>query len=62
MLHDNADPHTTAAMQDLIATSGWEQFSHPPYSPDLAPSDFHMFLHLKTFFDGRWFYDNSKVK
>ena len=20
---------------------------HPPYSPDLAPGDFHLFLHLK---------------
>jgi hypothetical protein len=40
MLHDNARPHTAAATQDLIAKFGWEQFDHPPYSPDLAPSDF----------------------
>jgi hypothetical protein len=33
----------------------------PPYSPDLAPSDFHVFLHLKTFLDSRWFHDD-KVK
>ena len=27
--------------------SGWEQFDlpHPAFSPDLAPSDFHLFLH-----------------
>jgi hypothetical protein len=37
-------------MQDLFAKFGWEQFDYPPYSPDLAPSDFHMFLHLKSFF------------
>jgi hypothetical protein len=49
MLHNNARPHTTAATQDLIATFGWEHFNHPPYGPDLAPSDFHMFLHQKTF-------------
>jgi histone-lysine N-methyltransferase SETMAR len=55
MLHDNARPHTAAAMQDLIATFGWEQFNHPPYSPELAPSDFHVFLHLKTFLGGRRF-------
>jgi histone-lysine N-methyltransferase SETMAR len=30
MHHDNARPHTAAAMQDLIATFGWEQFNHPP--------------------------------
>jgi hypothetical protein len=49
MLHDNAHPHTATAMQNLIVTFGWEQFDHPPYNPDLAPSDFHVFLHLKTF-------------
>ena len=26
----------------------WEVFNHhPPYSPNLAPSDFYLFLHLK---------------
>jgi hypothetical protein len=48
MLHDNARPHTAATMQDLIAALGWEQFNHPPYSPDFAPSDFYVFLHVKT--------------
>jgi hypothetical protein len=45
MVHDNARPHTAAATQDLMVTFGWEQFDHPPYSPDLAPSDFHVLLH-----------------
>jgi hypothetical protein len=61
MLHNNAHPHTATATEDLIATFGWEQFNHQPYSPDLAPSDFHVFLHLKTFLGGQWFYDD-KVK
>jgi hypothetical protein len=60
MLHDNARLHTAAATQDLIVTFGWEQFILPPYSPDLAPSDFHVFLHLKTFHGGQWFHNNSK--
>jgi hypothetical protein len=59
MLHDNARSHTAAAAtQDLIGTFGWEQFDHPPYSPDFVPSDFHVFLHLKTFLGGRRFHDN----
>jgi histone-lysine N-methyltransferase SETMAR len=45
-----------------MATFGWERFNHPPYSPDLAPSDFHMFLHLKTFLGGRRFHDDNEVK
>jgi hypothetical protein len=59
MLHDNARPHTAAAKQDLIATLGWEQLDHPPYSPDLAPRDFHVFLHPKTFLGGRRFHDDN---
>jgi histone-lysine N-methyltransferase SETMAR len=33
-----------------------------PYSPDLGPSDFHVFLHLKTFLGGRRFHDKNEVK
>ena len=62
MIHDNARPHTAAATQNLITTFGWEQFDHPPYNPDLAPSDFHLFLHLKSFLAGRRFHDDSEVK
>jgi histone-lysine N-methyltransferase SETMAR len=38
-----------------MAKFGWEQFSHPPYSPDLVPSDFYVFLHVKTILGGQWF-------
>jgi len=62
MIHGNTRSHTAAAMQNLITTFGWEQFDHPPYSPDLAPSDFHLFLHLKSFLAGRRFHDDSEVK
>jgi histone-lysine N-methyltransferase SETMAR len=34
----------------------------PPYSPDLAPSDFHVFLHLKTFLGGLRFHNDNEVK
>ena len=35
---------------------------HPPYSPDLAPSDFHLFLHLKKFLGGKQFDDDDDLK
>jgi len=60
MIHDNAHPHTAAAMQNLITIFGWKQFEHPPYSPDLAPN-FHLFLHLKSFLAGQRFH-NDEVK
>jgi histone-lysine N-methyltransferase SETMAR len=59
MLHDNSRPHTAAETQDLIETFGWEQFYHPPYSSDLAPRDFPVFLHLETFLRGRRFHDDE---
>jgi hypothetical protein len=59
MLHDNARPHAAAAAtHDLIATFGWGQ--HALCNPDLAPSDFHVFLHLKTFLGGWRFHDVGK--
>jgi transposase len=29
--------------------NGWELLFHPPYSPDLAPSDYHLFGPLKDY-------------
>jgi len=43
LLHDNARPHSVAQTQDLITSFKLEQMDHPPYSPDLAPSDYHLF-------------------
>jgi hypothetical protein len=33
-----------------------------PYNPDSPPSDFHVSLNLKTFLDGRRFYDDNESK
>ncbi|GFU97887.1 mariner Mos1 transposase [Trichonephila clavipes] len=51
-LHDNARPHTANVTKNLLRGFGWDVLDHPPYSPDLAPSDFHLFLHLKSFLAG----------
>ena len=45
----------------LRVTSIFELLSHPPYSPDLAPSDFHLFRHLKDSLSGRAFEDANAV-
>ena len=44
---DNARPHTARATIDALETLKFEVLSHPSYSTDLAPSDFHFFPHLK---------------
>ena len=38
------------------------ELDHPPYSPDLTPSDFHLFLHLKEYLDGKNFDDDDEVQ
>ena len=45
--------------KNLITTFGREQLDHPPYSPDLAPGDCHLFLNLKSFVAGWWFHDDD---
>ena len=48
MLHqDNAPVHTSRVAKDAVRECGYELLPHPPYSPDPAPSDFHLFPRLK---------------
>ena len=49
LLHDNVRPHVASAVHRELETLGWTTVPHPPYSPDLAPSDYHLFRSLKNF-------------
>ncbi|GFV48824.1 histone-lysine N-methyltransferase SETMAR [Trichonephila clavipes] len=62
LLHDNSRPHTANRTQDLITCFGWEHLDHPPYSPDLAPSDCHLFMHLKKHLVGQRNSDDDEAK
>jgi len=46
-LHDNAPAHRKLATQKKLAYLGFQCLEHPPYSQDLAPSDYHLFPGLK---------------
>jgi len=48
LLHDNACPHTAHITINTIRQLNWEVLEHPAFSPDLAPSDFHLFGPLKN--------------
>jgi transposase len=48
--HDNARHHTSEATRDAIQHLDFSVLPHPLYSPDLAPSDFHLFPKLKEHF------------
>jgi len=40
---------------------GFQCLDHPPYSPDLAPSDYHLFPGLKKQLKGRHFSSDAEV-
>ncbi|GFO01287.1 histone-lysine N-methyltransferase SETMAR [Plakobranchus ocellatus] len=53
--HDNAIPHSANLTQQWLQRYGWEILPHPAHSPDLAPSDFHLFGPLKRHLGGMAF-------
>jgi len=60
LLHGNAPVHMSRVAQAIVKDIGFEQLSYPPYSPDLAPSDFYLFRHLKQHLRGMRFFDDDK--
>ena len=46
-LHETAPAHRALATQKKLAYLGFHCLDHPPYSLDLAPSDYHLFPLLK---------------
>lgn len=55
LLHDNAPIHTSRKTQETLTNAGFVQLDHPPYSPDLAPSDFWLYNRLKKHMRGKNF-------
>ncbi|KOC71043.1 Histone-lysine N-methyltransferase SETMAR [Habropoda laboriosa] len=48
LLH-NARPHVSQIIVQKLDELGYETLPRPPYSPDLSPTDYHLFNHLKNF-------------
>lgn len=49
---DNAKPHTARHTTQYIESHGMKKAPHPPYSPDIAPSDFFLFGYTKDKLQG----------
>jgi len=46
LLHNNGRPRTAWQTTALLQQFRWDIMDHTPYSPDLAPRDYHLFLTL----------------
>ncbi|EFN76526.1 Histone-lysine N-methyltransferase SETMAR, partial [Harpegnathos saltator] len=53
--HDNARPHVSKKTLRKLKSLKWDVLTHPPYSPDIAPSDYHLFRSLQNYLNGKNF-------
>ncbi|UYV82817.1 hypothetical protein LAZ67_22000970 [Cordylochernes scorpioides] len=60
--HDNALAHTALKISKFLQDYSTSVFPQPPYSPDLAPSDFFLFGKLKKKLKGRKFQSIEEIK
>jgi histone-lysine N-methyltransferase SETMAR len=63
LLHGNVRPHTSTAarIRALLEHFNWELSDHPPYSPDLPPSDYRLFTYLKNWLGSQCFNSNEEL-
>ena len=53
---------TSKIKRQKLEEFGWEVLPHPPYSPDLAPSDYHLFRSLRNHLVKKQFDDQAQLK
>jgi hypothetical protein len=61
LLCGNARLHTAARTRALLEHFSWELLDHLPYSPDLAPSDYHLFIYLKNWLGSQCFINTEEL-
>jgi hypothetical protein len=54
--------HVTKGTKVVACSLGWEVLPHAAYSPDLAPSDYHLFRSLQHYLPDTHFKTVEKVR
>ena len=62
LLFDNAPIHKCHVAKDAVAKNKFLILDHPPYSPDLAPSDYWLFAQLKSKLAGQCHQSQSDLE
>jgi hypothetical protein len=50
---------STAHTWALLEHFNWKLFDHPPYSPDLTPSNYHLLTYLEDWLKSQCFNNNE---
>ena len=58
---ENAPAHKSLVAMSAVHDRGFELIDHPPYSPDLAPSDYFLFPNLKKHLAGKQYESDHDV-
>ena len=61
LMQVNSPAHTSHVARTPVTECGFEIFSHPSYSPDMAPSDFYLFPKLKSHHRGAQYESNEGI-
>ena len=60
-LHDNVPIHKCNIVQAATRQAGFIELNQQAYSPDIAPSDYHLFSKLKKFLHGKNFSSDDEA-
>jgi histone-lysine N-methyltransferase SETMAR len=61
ILYDDARPHVSGAVSEILEKYGLQVLPHPLYSPDTSPPDFDLFPKLKKPLRGKRFRSIDEV-
>ena len=62
ILYDNTQLQVAQSMLQKLNELGYKVLPHPPYSPDLSPTDYHFFKHLDNFLEGKHFHNQQEAE
>ena len=60
--HDNSRPHLATVVKTYLETLKWQVLPHPPYSPDVASSNYHLFRSMAHGLADQHFRSYEEVK
>lgn len=62
LMHDDCRPHMAQTVTAYLETLSWEVLIHPPHSPDISPTNYHLFRTMTHAMSDQQFHSVPEVK